>query len=219
MMSNPLIQPIVEGRIRYLADLKAAYRGLLKQTNPDGFDFAKVMQKYLESNKYYEEAKAYLAQTDSGIAPSIETCGSNHRLEFYKQLYLIELLETQNVSQVDGNQESISTTKELSIKALSKWKPGVVDLWAKADAERIMIRKEQPTGLYHKHSLDLSIRALIENIIAFHFSGKEDYARQSRLRLNSIMQKVAGRGWRSLYGFITFIIEDLNNGAAALDGA
>ena len=174
------------------------------------------MQKYLEAHKHYEDAKAHLAQTSSDIAASIEAYGTNHRLEFYKQLYLIESIETQDASQSDY-QESINTTKEIAIKALSEWKPGVVDLYVKADKEFITIKKEKPTGLYLKHSLALSIRPLIVNIVAFHLSGKEDYARQSRLSSSSIMQKLAGRGWRSLYGFITFIIEDLKNGAAALD--
>jgi hypothetical protein len=216
-MSNPLLQPVAEGRIRNLADLKNAYRDLLKQTNPDGLDSATFIQKYLESNSHYEEAKAYLAQTGSDIAPSMETAGTNHRLEFYKQLHLIELIETQSASQTENNQVSINTTKELAIMALSKWKPGVADLWAKVDAELILNKKERQIALYIKHSLALSIRTLVDNIIAFHLSGNEDYARQSRLRSNSIMQKVAGRGWRSLYGFLTFIIEDMKNGAAAFD--
>jgi hypothetical protein len=31
------------------------------------------------------------------------------------------------------------------------------------------------------------------------------------------MQKVADSGWRSLYGFLTFLIEDLKNKAAVLE--
>ncbi len=83
--------------------------------------------------------------------------------------------------------------------------------------ELVEFQKEKPTALNVLDSVALSIRPLIDNIIAFHLSGKDDYARQSRLSSNSIMQKIAGRGWRSLYGFITFIIEDMTNGAAALD--
>jgi len=216
-MSNPLILPIEEGRIRDLADLKSTYRSLLEQINSDGSNFAKAMQKYLESNKYYEEAKAYLAKTDSDIALSIETYEISHRLEFYKQLHFIELIETQNGTQTEGNQKSISTNKEMAREALSNWKPGVVDLWAKADAELTIIKKESPTGLHHMHSLAVTIRPLIENIIAFHLSGNEAYAWLSRLSLDGIMQKIAVRGFRSLYGFITFIIEDLKNGVAAFD--
>ena len=102
-------------------------------------------------------------------------------------------------------------------EALSNWKPEVVDLWAKADAELTIIKKESPTVLYHTHSLALTIRPLIENIIAFHLSGNEAYAWLSRLSLDGIMQKIAVRGFRSLYGFISFIIEDLKNGVAAFD--
>ena len=67
-----------------------------------------------------------------------------------------------------------------------------------------------------KHALALNIRPIIHNIVAFHLTGQEVYARQSRQNLNAIMQKLADQGWNALYGLLTFMIEDLKNGAAVL---
>jgi len=63
----------------------------------------------------------------------------------------------------------------------------------------------------------LNIQPLIHNIIAFQLTGQEVYAKQSRQNLNAIMQKLAERGCNSLHGFLTFMIEDLNNRAAVLE--
>ena len=63
----------------------------------------------------------------------------------------------------------------------------------------------------------LNIRPIIHNVIAFHLTGQEVYAVQSRQNLNAIMQKLADQGWRSLYGLLTFMIEDLKNGPAVLE--
>jgi hypothetical protein len=72
-------------------------------------------------------------------------------------------------------------------------------------------------GPYLKHALALNIRPIIHNIVAFHMTGQEVYARQSQQNLNAILQKLADQGWNSLHGLLTFMIEDLKNGAAVLE--
>ena len=52
---------------------------------------------------------------------------------------------------------------------------------------------------------------------SFHLTGQEVYARQTQQNLNAIMQKLADQGWNELYGFLTFMIEDIKNGAAVLE--
>ncbi len=217
MMNNHLVQGIADGRIGNTAELKAAYHKLLEQTHPDKSGSVKALQDYLELNGQYEEARAYLAQTVKDSAYPIEGGSPNNRLDFYKRLHLTESLEIQNGSKSEEDRESISSAKGHAIGALSEWRPDVVDLYTRADAEYMTIIREEPIGLFMKHSLAVSIHPLIDSIIAYHFSGRREYARQSQLVLNSIMQKLAGRGWRSLYGFIIFLIEDLKNGAAALE--
>ena len=216
-MNNPLIQLIVDGRIRTLADLKAAYHKLVMQTHPDAVGSDKLLQKFLEFSNHYEEAKGYLARSIRDHDLSNRTNRPNHKLEFYKHLHIIESLEMPYVFYSEENQESIRVAKKLATRELSEWKPEMVDLYAKADAEHVAIKREKPRGPYQKHALALNIRPLIHNVVAFHLSGQEVYARQCRQNQNAIMHKLAEQDWRSLYGLLTFMIEDLKNGAAVFE--
>ena len=216
-VNNALIQLIVDGRIRTLEDLRATYHKLAMQTHPDAVGSDKLVRKFLEFSDQYEEAKAYLAQSIKDHGLSSEASITNYRLEFYKQLHLIESLEMPYAFHSDENQESIRVAKQMAISALSQWKPAVVDLYVKADSDHLSIKREKPRGPYLKHALALNIRPIIHNIVAFHLTGQEVYARQSQQNLNAIMQKLADQGWNALYGLLTFMIEDLKNGAAVLE--
>ena len=216
-VNNALIQLIVDGRIRTLEDLRSTYHKLAMQTHPDAVGSDTLVRKFLEFSDQYEEAKAYLAKLPKDQTVSPESSGTNHRLEFYKQLYLIESLEMPYAFHSDENQESIEAAKQLAISALSQWKPAVVDLYSKADSDHLSIKRDKPRGPYLKHALALNVRPIIHNIVAFHLTGQEVYARQSQQNLNAIMQKLADQGWNSLYGLLTFMIEDLKNGAAVLE--
>ena len=216
-MNNALIQLIVDGRIRTLEDLKATYHQLVMQTHPDAVGSDRLVSKFLEFSDQYEEAKAYLAEVLKDNDLSGEVAAANHRLEFYKQLHLIESLEMPYAFRSDENQESIRVAKQLAIRALRQWKPAAVDLYVKADADHLAIKREKPRGPYLKHALALNIRPLIHNILAFHLTGQEVYARQSQQNVNAIMQRLADQRWNALHGLLTFMIEDLKNGAAVLE--
>ena len=193
-VNNALIQLIVDERIRTLEDLRSTYHKLAMQTHPDAVGSDKLVRKFLEFSDQYEEAKAYLAQSTKGQGSSPEGSTTNHRLEFYKQLHLIESLEMPYAFHSDENQESIAAAKQLAISALSHWKPAVVDLYGKADSDHLSIKRVKPRGPYLKHALALNIRPIIHNIAAFHLTGQEVYARQSQQNLNAIMQKLADQG-------------------------
>ena len=216
-VNNALIQLIVDGRIRTLEDLRATYRTLAMQTHPDAVGSDKLVRKFLEFSDQYEEAKAYLAQLVREHSVSSEASKTNYRLEFYRQLHLIESLEMPYAFHSDENHESIRVAKQMAISVLSQWKPAVVDLYGKADSDYLSIKREKPRGPYLKHALALNIRPVIHNIVAFHLTGQEVYARQSQQNLNAIMQKLADQGWNALHGLLTFMIEDLKNGAAVLE--
>jgi len=216
-LDNALIQLIVDGRIRTLEDLRATYHKLAMQTHADAVGSDKLVRKFLEFSDQYEEAKAYLAKSIKGQGLSPEGPRTNYRLEFYRQLHLIESLELPYAFHSDENQESIAAAKQLAISALSHWKPAVVDLYGKADSDHLSIKREKPRGPYLKHALALNIRPIIHNIVAFHLTGHEVYARQSQQNLNAIMQMLADQGWNALHGLLTFMIEDLKNGAAVLE--
>ena len=216
-VNNALIKLIVDGRIRTLEDLRATYRKLAMRTHPDAVGSEKLVRKFLEFSDQYEEAKAYLAQSVQNHGLSSEASKTNYRLAFYKQLHLIESLEMPYAFHSDENQESIRFAKQMAILALSQWRPAVVDLYVKADSDHLSIKREKPRGPYLKYALALNIRPIIHNIVAFHLTGQEVYARQSQQNLNAIMQKLADQGWNALHGLLTFMIEDLKNGAAVTE--
>jgi len=216
-VNNALIQLIVDGRIRTVEDLRATYRKLAMQTHPDAVGSDKLVRKFLEFSDQYEEAKAYLAQSVQDRGLSSEASRTNYRLKFYRQLHLIESLEMPYAYHLDENQEFIRVAKQMAISALSQWKPAVVDLYVKADSDHLSIKREKPSGPYLKHALALNIRPIIHNIVAVHLTGQEVYAKQTQQNLMAIMQKLADQGWNALHGLLTFMIEDLKNGAAVLE--
>jgi hypothetical protein len=217
MTDNPLINLITDGRIHTLADLKATYRMLVMQTHPDAVGSDKLLRKFLEFNDHYEEAKSFLAQSEKEQHLSTETTIQNHRFEFYKQLHLIESLEMPYAFHSEENQESIRIAKQRVIRELSAWRPDLMDLYTQADAEHVRIKREKPSGPYLKHALALNIRPIIHNAIAFQLTGQVVYAKQSRQNLSAIMQKLSEGGCHSLHGLLTFMMEDLKNGAAVLE--
>jgi hypothetical protein len=216
-MNNPLVQLIVDGRIRTLADLRSAYHKLAMQTHPDAVGSDRLVARFLEFSDHYEEARAYLVQSTNKLDSLDEASITKHRLEFYRQLHMVESLEMPYAFHPEENRESIESAKRLAIRALSQWKPAAVDLYVKADADHVAIKREKPSGPYLKHALALNIRPIIHNVVAFQLTAQQVYARQSKQNLDAVMQKLADQGWNALHGLLTFMIEDLENGAAVLE--
>ena len=107
----------------------------------------------------------------------------NHRLAFYRQLHVVESLEMPHALHSKEDQESIAAAKQAAIGELVQWRPDVADLYSKADADHVAIKTEKPGGRYLKHALALSVRPIIQNIVAFQLTGQESYARQSTQHL------------------------------------
>ena len=211
------MQLITDGRIGSLADLRSTYHKLVMQTHPDAVGSDKLVKKFIEFNDYYQEAKTFLAQSTQEQHPSADADSVNHRLEFYKELFMIESLEMPYGIHPEENRQRTKTARQRVIGELSSWRPDLVELYQQADAEHSRIKREKPSGPYMKHAMALNIRPLIHNVLAYQLTGREVYAKQSRQNLNAIMQKLAERGCNALHGFITFMIEDLKNTAAVLE--
>jgi hypothetical protein len=207
---------IADGRLRTLADLRSTYHKLVMQTHPDAVGSNRLLKKFLEFSDQYEEAKGYLPASANGHDSSREAASLNHRLEFFRQLHLIESLELPYAFHSEDNEERIRAAKQRALTELSEWRPDVVDLYARADADHVAIKREKPSGPYMKHAMALNVRPIVHNVVAFHLTGQQVYARQSRQNVIAIMEKLADQGWTSLHGFLTFMIEDLKNGAAVL---
>jgi hypothetical protein len=211
------MQLITHGRIGSLADLRSTYHKLVMQTHPDTVGSDKLVKKFIEFNDYYQEAKTFLAQSTQQQPPSANADGANHRLEFYKELFMIESLEMPYGIHPEQNRQQTETARQRVIGELSAWRPDLVELYQQADAEHSRIKREKPSGPYMKHAMALNIRPLIHNVLAYQLTGREVYAKQSRQNLNAIMQKLDEKGCNALHGFITFMIEDLRNTAAVLE--
>jgi hypothetical protein len=214
---NSLLQLIIDGRIASLEDLRSTYHKLMMQTHPDAVGSDKLVRKFLQFGEYYEEAKAFLLQSTEKSHLPVETAGVNHRLGFYKELFLIESLEMPYGFHPEENRQGTEKARQNAISELSAWRPDMVELYRKADEEHSRIKREKPMGPYMKHALALNVRPLIHNILAYQLTGRMVYAKQSRQNLNAIMQKVAQGGCKALHGFLTFMIEDTHSIAAVLE--
>jgi hypothetical protein len=216
-MKNPLVKLIADGRIHSIAELKATYHKLVMRTHPDAVGSDKLLRKFLEFSDYYEEAKGFLAQSANEQPSSIGIIAHNPRLEFYKQLHLVESLEMPYSFHPNENRASIGIAKKRAMEELAAWKPDLAKLYAQADAEHLRIKRQKPRGPYMKHALALNIRPILHNIVAFQLTGQLVYAKQSKQNLPAIMQKIGEMNCHSLHDFIAFMIEDLQNGAAVLE--
>ena len=214
-LDNPLMRLVAEGRIRTLGDLKATYHRLVMKTHPDAVGSDRLQERFIQFSEHYEEARAFLAQETR--EPPDSVVPSNHRLEFYRQLRLVESLEMPYAFHAEENQALARTAKQRAAHELTAWKPEVVDLYVRADREYMLMKTEKPRGPYLKHALALNVRPVIYSIVAFQLTGQEVYGKQSRQNLGAIMQKLRERGFVSFQGFLEFLVEEVRNGAAVLE--
>lgn len=127
-MRNPFVRLIAEERIRTLADLKATYHTLVMKTHPDAVGSDRLQKEFIELSDYYEEARSYITQVAKEASPDSLNV-QNHRLEFYRQLHLIESLAMPYAYHAKENKSRLGSARELAIGEMSAWKPDVVDLF------------------------------------------------------------------------------------------
>jgi hypothetical protein len=216
-LSNPLLDLIKKGRITSLKELKATYHKLIMKTHPDAVGSDKLVGKYLEFNNHYEEAKAFLNKGSLQVLPTDEVHARNHRLEFYRQLHIIESLELPYAFHPKENVERIKIAKQEALAELSTWNQSAAGLYSKADQEYVSIKREKPSGPYLKNALALNVRPIFHNTVSFHLTGQAVYAKQARQNLSAILHYLDRKGLYFLHRFISFLLEDLKNGAAVLD--
>jgi hypothetical protein len=209
MVANVFLRLVETGRIQTLADLRHAYRKLILKTHPDAVGSDKFLGQYLELSAHYEEARASLASSDKEAR--------NHRLEFFKGLHRIELLELPYAFQPGQSADQVSALKQAALRDLAAWNGTCASLYENASREYAEIKSAKPSGPYLKHALALNIRPFFFNVTAFHISGQDLYARQARQNIDAILHRLKTEGWTSLHDFMSFLLDDMNNGAAALD--
>jgi hypothetical protein len=219
-VSNVLLQLVQAGTIRTFEALKSAYRVMIMNTHPDAVGSELRLERYLRLSDHYREARACLgtvernAEGASGGASA--GASDNHRLEFFRQLHLIESLEMPYVFSAAQDREKLLCTKQRAMEELARWRTDLAALYDKADKEHAGIKAEKPMGPYLKHALALNIRPLVHNLIGFHLTGRELYATQARQNLSGIMHQLSEKGCFALRDFLTLLLEDMKHGAAAL---
>jgi hypothetical protein len=217
ILDNPFARLIAEGRISSPEQLKAAYHSLVMKTHPDAVGSDRLLEKYLQIGKHYEDARSTLLKQLKGSRDPEIAQPPNYRLEFYQQLHLVELLETPYVFHPEENQGRIRSAKGKGIEALLRWKPEAMELYLRADREYVSMKKEKPRGPYMKHALALNVRPMLYSITAYQLTGQEVYARQSMQNRSGIMHRLEEEGHGKLRELLEFLIEDMNKGAAVLD--
>ena len=211
---NDFIRLIQSGKLRSFEDLRSIYHTIIIKTHPDAAGSDKYLEMHLRLGADYEEARAYLAESQRSKGDSGGMIVRNHRLAFFRQLRLVETLEVPYVYHRENKLGELRTAKETALNELSCWKKELIDLYKEADGEYVRIKSERPEGPYLKHALALNIRPLVHNLISFHITGRDVYAKQARQNLSGIMHQLTENRCYALCQFLTFLLDDMKSGAA-----
>jgi hypothetical protein len=211
---NDFIRLIQSGKLGSFEELRSLYHKIIMKTHPDAAGSDRYLEMHLRLGADYEEARAFLAESQRAKGDPPGRAVRNHRLAFFRQLRLVESLELPYAFHREANAGELRIAKQAALTELACWKKELVDLYKGADDEYVRIKSEKPAGPYLKHALALNIRPLVHNLVSFHITGRELYAKQARQNLSGIMHQLAENRCRSLCQFLTFLLDDMKNGAA-----
>jgi hypothetical protein len=211
---NDFIRLIRSGKIGSFEELRSMYRTVIMKTHPDGAGSEKYLEVHLRLGTDYEEARAYLAETQRARGVGGAPATRNHRLAFFRQLRLIESLEMPYMFHRGEKLAEVRAAKEAARSALDCWRSEWSELYKDADGEYVRIKAERPEGPYLKHALALNIRPLVHNLCSFHLTGREVYARQARQNIAAIMHQLTENRCPALGAFLGLLLDDMKNGAA-----
>jgi hypothetical protein len=211
---NDFIRLIQSGKLRSFEELRSIYHKVILKTHPDAAGSDKYLSVYLRLGADYEEARAYLAEAERAQGDTGGRIARNHRLAFFRALRLVEMLELPYSYHRDANHAELRIAKESALNELGSWKCEWIDLYRDADGEYVRIKSERPEGPYLKHALALNIRPLVHNLVSFHITGRELYAKQARQNISGIMHQLTENRCHALCRFLTFLLDDMKTGAA-----
>ena len=215
-VGNVLIELIQAGKVLTSADLKSAYHAVVMKTHPDAAGSDRYLDNYLKLNDQYAEARAFLAALADSRPDAGPPADTNHRLAFFEQLHVIESLELPYTFHPRENAGELLRARKAAHDAISGWRIDLAKLYLIADKEYVRIKTEKPMGPYLRHALALNVRPLVHNLIAYHLTARELYARQARQNVSGIMHQLAENGCPNLREFLSLLLTDMNNGAAVL---
>jgi hypothetical protein len=216
-MINVLLELIQKGRIRTLNGLKGAYRNAVMKTHPDAVGSNRYLESYLSLRNQYEEAKAFLEKSRPPATSSGENENKNHRLAFFEKLHRIESLETPYAFHPEENMEELRAMKKEAMNELSHWKQELAPLYDSADKEYVRIKNEKPRGPYLMHALALNIRPLMHNLVGYHLTGRDVYAKQAKQNLSGILHRLKENNCAALRELLILLLDDMKRGPAVFD--
>jgi hypothetical protein len=216
-MDNVLKYLIQLGKLRSFEELKSAYHKVIMKTHPDAVGSDKYLDRYLRLSTDYEEAKDFLVESQRSQGSFVAQPFKNHRLAFFQQLRLIESLEMPYAFHPEQNLEKLAQAKKAARDELQSWRRELAELYREADKEYVRIKSEKPMGPYLKHALALNIRPLVHNLIGFHLTGRDLYAKQARQNLSGIMHQLTKNRCVALREFLSIMLDDMREGAAVLE--
>lgn len=216
-MNNVLVQLILAKKIGTLADLKSTYHKMIMKTHPDAAGSDIHLERYLRLTKDFEEARAHLAASRYAQSSSREGESTNHRLAFFQQLHLIETLEMPYAFHPEEEAEKLALAKKTARASLLQWKRDLAEIYLDAEKEYSRIKREKPMGPYLTHALALNVRPLMHDLIAYHLTGRDLYAKQARQNLSGIMHQLTQKGCVALRELLSLLLDDMKNGAAVLE--
>jgi hypothetical protein len=211
---NDFIRLIRSGRLRSFEELRSLYHRVIMKTHPDAAGSDKYLEMHLRLGTEYEEARSYLAETLRAGDGSADTTTRNHRLAFFRQLRLVEAMEMPYAFHRGERLAQLRAAKQAAMSELASWRADLGELYEKADREYAGIKAEKPRGPYLRHALALNIRPLVHNLVSFHITGRELYAKQARQNLSGIMHQLTENGSHALCRFLSILLEDMKAGAA-----
>ncbi len=184
------------------------------KAHPDAVGSNRLIEKFLAFSSDYESAKVFLVNARGESHLRHCRVAINDRLEFFRCLYCLELMDKPYSFRRDDNKQVISRTRKTARSHFLKWKPGYADAYVAAEKEYDTIKAEKPSGPYMKDALAINVNPIFHNIVAYQLTGMDFYRRQVRQNLKAVMKRLSDRNLGHLRGHILLLIRDMENGPA-----
>ena len=216
-MGNLLVELIQAGRIRTLDDLKSAYHSVVMKTHPDAAGSDRYLESYLRLSDCYAEARELLAHQQDPAPGPTEVPSVNHRLAFFQQLHVIESFEMPYAFHPEEHAAELALARAKAREALMGWRRDLAEIYPAADAEYVKLKTEKPMGPYLRYALALNVRPLVHDLVLYHLSAREVYARQARQNIGGIMHQLERKGCPALRELLSLLLSDMASGPAVLE--
>jgi hypothetical protein len=128
------------------------------------------------------------------------------RRAFYRQLQIVERLDSPFNFRWKNNTKRIRLAKEAAYERFRDWQNGFLDLYKQANSEYDKLKHEKPIGPYRKDALYHNINPIFHNIAAYNVKGNGFYYGQMKRNLEAVLQRLEERDFFALRDYVLFLI-------------